>query len=110
MTVKILQEILEQNGNQEQEGFSSYEGKGKWSFVRMGLMVTPKQLNALFKMANLEPKVIKSRGDCNTCQYAKLCNGKYVERGYQGKCLTCIRPKMSNYRKRYTKRRYYGLE
>lgn len=110
MTIKILQEILQQNSSQEQEEFLSYNGKGKWSFVGMGLMVTPKQLNTLFKMADLEPKAINSKGDCNTCQYTKPCNGKYIERGYQGKCLTCIRPSMSNYRKRYTKRRNYGLE
>lgn len=77
-----------------QGGASSYLGGGRWAFTETSINVTPDELNALFRLAGVEPREIQSLGTCADC--ANAINGR--ERGYKAPCLDCCRPIMSNFR------------
>ena len=96
MTLDILREALLELRWNDQDGYPSYLGNGKWSFVKTSIWVTPDQLNALFKLANLRPDSIIPNGTCKDCIYSR--NGQ--ERGYEHPCMTCKRPKMTNFESR----------
>jgi hypothetical protein len=98
-----LRSILKSMRWDDQGGYSSYLGDGKWGFVSTGLpQTTPKQLNALFDLAGIVPDVIVPKGYCEDCAHAKP-NAReggfitYHEQGYAGPCSPCKRPKMSNF-------------
>jgi hypothetical protein len=91
--IKVLSKILRDLRWNDQGGYVSYLGKGKWAFVSTGLPQTkPAELNALFAMCGIEPDVIKIKGDCDDCAHS--VNGR--EQGYKGPCLTCLRPSHIN--------------
>lgn len=92
--IKVLRDILIRWEWHEQGGHLGYKGNGQWDFVSSGLgQVTPDELNALFKLAGIEPKVIKPNGTCSDCAHS--INGQ--EKGYRPPCLSCARPKMTNF-------------
>ncbi len=98
--LEALRNVLKRMRWDDQGGYCSYGGNGKWHFVSTGLpQTTPEELNALFEMAGIVPDKIISKGSCSTCRHAKVgSDGKRYERGYEGrKCQPCKRPKMSNW-------------
>lgn len=93
-----LRDILLQNehehGNPRYAG-KNPDGSGKWLFNTTSLGgITPKQLDALYRMAGLERREIIPLGRCSDCAHSRA-NGR--EQGYQGPCLSCSRPRMSNF-------------
>jgi hypothetical protein len=100
-----LRSVLKRMRWDDQGGYSSYEGDGKWSFVSTALPQTsPTELNALFDLAGLVPDVIKSKGSCEDCAHAEPCNRDgfitYHDRGYSKPCCGCKHPQMSNFKSR----------
>lgn len=98
--IMVLQDVLKRARWDNQGGYPSYQGDGKWSFVTAGLpQASPAEWNALFKLAGIEPDVIVSIGSCHDCQHAKtLPDGRRVERAWAGqKCCSCGHPRMSNF-------------
>ncbi len=92
--LEVLSRVLQRLRDDEQGGYPSYAGNGRWGFVSTGLpQVTPDELNALFAAVGIKPDVIQSKGSCTTCMFAK--DGH--ERGYAQPCSGCSRPVMSNY-------------
>lgn len=91
--IELLRTVLQRLRWDDQGG---YPGRvnGRWHFVSTGLpQVTPEELDALFSFAGIVPDEIQSLGECRQCKHA--VNGH--EQGYRGPCLTCKRPKMSNF-------------
>jgi hypothetical protein len=66
--------------------------KGKWSHTSM-VKLDPSATEAAFRLAGIVPDEIAALGLCADCEHA--IDGR--EQGYQGPCLTCKRPKMSNF-------------
>jgi hypothetical protein len=96
--VKALRAVLRRMRWDGQGGYVGYEGNGRWSFISTGLgQVTPEELNALFRLAGIEPDEIVSLGDCSKCANGEVVHGRRQERGYREPCLTCKRPRMSNF-------------
>ncbi len=97
--LEVLRTVLKRLRSDDQGGYISYEGNGKWSFVSTSLpQTTPEELNALFELAGIVPDVIVPKGSCEDCANAKvLPDGRRVERGYAGPCSPCKRPIMSNF-------------
>jgi hypothetical protein len=91
--LELLAKVLRRLRWDDQGGYVGYRGDGKWDFVSVGLQAEPKELTALFRLAGVVPDVIVSLGGCSDCAHA--INGR--EQGYRGPCLTCKRPKMSNF-------------
>lgn len=90
----LLRKILMRARWDNQGGFPSYLGEGEWAFIETGLpSVTPEELNALHAFAGIVPDKIVPIGSCGTCKFAK--DGH--ERGWEAPCVSCRRPKMSNY-------------
>lgn len=93
----ILKTVLLRLRWNDQDGFVSYRGDGKWGFVTAGLpQVTPEELNALLELAGIVPDQIVPNGACVDCEFS--VNGQ--ERGYEKPCLTCSRPKHDNFQLR----------
>ena len=92
--IAALREILKQLRWDDQGGYPSYAGNGRWLFATTSLpQTTPEQLNALFAMVGIVPDKIESLGSCQECAHS--IGGH--ERGYVRPCLDCKRPKMSNF-------------
>jgi hypothetical protein len=92
-----LRAVLKRMRSDDQGGYISYGGDGKWHFVTAGLpQTTPEELNALFALAGIEPDVIIPKGACADCKFAR--DGR--ERGYESPCLGCKRPYHSNFEPR----------
>lgn len=89
---KALQRVLLAMRWDNQGGYVSYDGNGKWAFVSTGLGLTPDELNALFAFAGIVPDEIEIVGDCADC--ANSDNGH--ERGYSPPCVSCLRPSHIN--------------
>lgn len=96
---QILRTVLKRARWDDQGGYVSYLGNREWAFVSGGLpQATPDEWNALFDLAGITPDVIQSLGSCEECAHAKVFpDGSRAERGYERPCLTCKRPKMSNF-------------
>lgn len=89
-----LRSVLSRMRWHDQGGFSGYVGNREWSFVSTGLPQTgPDELNALMDLAGIIPDKIVSLGDCSDCFHSE--NGR--EKGYRQPCLSCKRPRMSNF-------------
>ena len=93
VNIQHLREMLMNYRWDSQDGYPGYKGDGEWQFATTHIRVSPEQLNALFELAGIEPDKIVPRGNCGSCRFA--VDGH--ERGYVEPCLTCERPKMSNY-------------
>ena len=90
-----LRDILKRMRWDDQGGYPSYYGNGRWGFVTTGLpQTTPDELNTLFAMVGVVPDKIESLGDCRDCAHS--IGGH--ERGYVRPCLDCKRPRMSNFK------------
>lgn len=106
--ILALRSVLKRLRWDDQGGYPSYEGDGKWGFSSTGLpQTTPEELNALFALAGLKPDAIKPKGSCEDCVHAKACYRvggfiTYHEQGYAGPCCPCKRPLMSNFKARKT--------
>lgn len=100
--IAAIRRVLKEMRNDDQDGYSSYGGDGKWHFASVLIgQFTPEELNDLFDLVGLVPDKIESLGTCSTCIHAKEAwDGRFVEQGYQGACHTCKRPKMHNWRPR----------
>jgi hypothetical protein len=91
--IAALRAVLQRMRWDDQGGYPGRSG-GEWTFVSTDLSrVTPKELDALFALAGIEPDEIVSRGKCSKCAHAE--DGR--ERGYREPCLSCTRPLMSNF-------------
>lgn len=97
--IVALREILTDLRWDDQGGYVSYEGDGKWSFVSCGLgQATPEQLNAMFDLVGVVPDVIVPLGSCEDCKHARQTDdGEWTEQGWHGPCSPCKRPRMSNF-------------
>lgn len=94
--IKVLKKVLKRLRWGDQGGYPS-RINGKWSFVTGGLpQATPEEHDALFALAGIVPDEIKSMGECRNCAHSR--NGH--ERGYEGPCYRCQRPRMSNFRRK----------
>jgi hypothetical protein len=104
--IAAIRRLLKEMRRDEQGGYSGYGGDGRWHFVSTSIgQFTPEELNDLFDLVGIVPDKIVSLGSCSTCIHAKeLKDGRLVEQGYQGPCLTCKRPKMHNWRPRFITR------
>ena len=90
----LLRQILLQERWDNQGGYVGYSGYGHWDFISASLTVTPEIMNELFDLAGISPQQIVSAGDCKQCKWS--CNHSR-ERGYVQPCLSCHRPRMSNF-------------
>lgn len=90
---EVLQSICDSLFVKSQGGHLSYKGGGQWGFIAAGIEMTPAHINACFEALGQQPVVIVPQGFCSTCKNA--IGGR--ERGYREPCLTCKRPKMSNW-------------
>ena len=91
----VLRTVLRRMRSDEQGGYPSYDGNGKWSFISTGMaQVTGDELNVLFAFAGIEPDEIVCRGPCEECVFATE-EGR--ERGYEQPCCKCMRPSHSNF-------------
>lgn len=92
--IESLRALLKRMRWDDQGGYPSYLGDGKWSFVSTSIgQVSPALLNDLFALVGIEPDVIEPIGTCADCVFA--VDGS--ERGYASPCLECKRPRMSNF-------------
>ncbi len=92
--VKTLRKILRRMRWDDQGGYSSYKGDGKWSFASTSMgQVEGDELNDLFAMAGIEPDVIETKGLCEDCVFSV----KGQERGYSAPCCQCSRPRHSHF-------------
>lgn len=90
----VLQRLLLEERWDNQGGYVSYDGDGKWSFVSSSLgQITPGEFNVLFKFAGIVPDEIDVVGYCVDC--ANSDNGR--ERGYAAPCSSCLRPSHINH-------------
>jgi hypothetical protein len=78
--------------DQKQGGHSMWHS-GKWLFAGHGVMLTPAETDACFALAGVVPVEIVPLGECRDCRFAR--NGR--ERGWEGPCVSCARPKMSKF-------------
>lgn len=93
--LEVVKRLLHTMRDAAQGGYTSYRGDGQWSFAATSLpMVTPDELNTLFAMVGVKPDVVESKGNCNTCMFARP-DGR--DRGWDSPCSGCSRPVMSNY-------------
>lgn len=90
----VLRKVLMRLRWDDQGGFVGYHGKGKWDFLSTALpQVTPEELNALMDLVGIVPDKIVSLGSCRNCAHSD----KGRERGYKPPCVSCKRPRMSNF-------------
>ena len=93
--VKTLRKILRRMRWDDQGGYCSYQGDGKWSFASTSIgQIEGDELNDLFALAGIKPDVIESNGDCEDCVFS-LDGGR--ERGYAAPCCKCSRPGHSHF-------------
>lgn len=91
-----LRSVIErENDWHGQGGAIGYLGDGQWSFASISIHFTGDEMNALFRLAGVEPKRIIPIGSCKTCAHSE--DGR--ERGYRSReCCSCNRPIMSNFK------------
>ncbi len=92
-----LRAILKRKRDDKQGGYHGREN-GKWDFISSGLSgISPEEMDALFALAGIVPDEIVSKGDCKDCKHAVKKHNRWGEQGYEGPCLSCARPQMSNF-------------
>ncbi len=95
--MQVLRTVLQRLRWDDQGGYPS-RNNGKWNFISASLpQTTPEELDALFALVGVVPDEIVSLGDCKDCKHAVIKHGRRCEQGYAGPCLTCKRPRMSNF-------------
>ena len=97
--IEVLRTVLKRGRTDDQGGYHSYSKTKGWLFVTGGLpQATPEEWDALFALAGLVPDEIVSLGECKDCKHSKVFkDGSRGERGYEGLCSPCKRPRMSNF-------------
>lgn len=95
---KVLRRALREGRWDDQGGYSSYDGNGKWGFEASGIgNISPKELNTLFAFAGITPDEIEIVGHCSECANARVYpDGTRGERGYSAPCGSCLRPSHIN--------------
>jgi hypothetical protein len=103
--LEALRAALKRMRWDDQGGYVGYLGEGKWIGIGSPQVRTATELNALFKLAGIEPDRIVTKGHCEDCKHAEPCVRPggfitYHERGYAPPCSPCKRPQMSNFEPR----------
>jgi hypothetical protein len=103
-----LKRALKECRDDEQGGYPSYCGDGKWSFAATSVgHFEPEEVNALFDLVGIVPDVVPVKGYCEDCKFAKPYEkGSFVVfigGGYTPKeCCSCKGASMSNFKPRKT--------
>lgn len=96
--LEALRAVLRRQRDDDQGGYSSFGRDGKWHFISSALGgIEPDEMAALFELAGIEPDAIVSKGSCGDCGHAVKKNGRWSERGWEPPCVSCKRPRMSNF-------------
>ena len=93
--VATLRTVLMHMRWNDQGGYPGYYN-GQWNGAS-SLEIAPDELDMLFAFVGVVPDEIPPLGQCVDCANAKMSNGVRHERGYEGPCFSCKRPRMSNF-------------
>ena len=94
----IIRRAFEAHYDADQDGYFPDRVVDGRFVHNVTLRLSADEANTLAAFASLVPKAIESLGACDTCLYSKQGS----ERGYAQPCLTCKRPRMSNWKAKFS--------